>query len=189
MFAKLWVALSVTVTTMAIPVIADRALDSEPVLRLRLSDPILDAAPKPFLRPRLSDNVTTLSKPLPVPEMTVEDSGRVGKFALIPTPHRNVVVAIGATDNRTELGRQIDRAIMEMTPHDRLYETREDAAPFIGFGLRAGRANRGWGFNATIGASLVTQAETARLASFDQVETIDGYETEARANLRLSYRF
>lgn len=189
MLARYLIALSMTIATLTVPVIADRAIDREPVLRLRLSDPILDALPKPFLRPRLSDNVTTPSESVPMPKMTFEDAGKVGKFAFIPTAHRNVVVAVGATDDRTEVGRQIDRAIMEMTPNDRLYQSRQDSAPFIGFGFRAGQSDRGWAFNATIGASMVTQSEAARLMISDEIETADGYDAEARANLRLRYRF
>ena len=184
-----FVALSLVFVAAAMPVIADIRDDAEPVLRLRLADPILDAAPKPFLRPRLSEDVTSKPAPVPMPVVTLEEVGRVGKMAYISTPHPNLVVAVGATENRSEIGRQIDRAIMDMTPQNSLYDMDQDSMPFIGFGLRAGTRDRGWAVDATIGAGLMNTAETARLAEWSYGGAPDTIETEARANVRLRYRF
>jgi len=186
--ARWFVALSLGVFAAAMPVIAD-IRDDEPVLRLRLTDPILDAAPKPFLRPRLSEDVTARSAPMPMPVVTLEEVGRVSKLAYISTPHPNLVVAVGATEDRSELGRQIDRAIMDMTPENSLYDMDQDSMPFIGFGLRAGQQRQGWAFDATVGAGLINEAETARLAEWSYSEASDRLEPEARAHVRLRYRF
>lgn len=189
MFARWFVALSLVSVAAVMPVIADIRDDHEPVLRLRLTDPVLDAAPKPFLRPRLSEDVTTRSAPMPMPVVTLEEVGRVSKLAYISTPHPNLVVAVGATEDRSELGRQIDRAIMDMTPENRLYEMDQDSMPFIGLGLRAGQQSQGWAVDATVGAGLVNTAETARLAEWSYSEAPDAFEPEARAHVRLRYRF
>ncbi|MEO1554459.1 MAG: hypothetical protein AAFR82_11055 [Pseudomonadota bacterium] len=173
----------------AAPVIASKSADTEPVLRLRLSDPLLDAVPKPFLlRPRFSDSVTTPPATVPLPAVTMEKAGRIGSFAYISTPHPNLVVAVGATEDRSELGRQIDRAITDMAPENRLYKTGHDSAPFIGFGLRAGQA-RGWAVDATVGASLLSAAESGRLTDWHYSEPANGVQAEARGNIRLRYRF
>lgn len=182
-------AVLVAAIAVAAPVIADARNDAEPVLRLRLSDPLLDTAPKPFLRPRLSENVTGKTPSVPMPSVTLEDAGHVGKFAYLSTPHPNLVVAIGATEDRSELGRQIDRAIMDMTPENRLYQTDRDRMPFLGLGVRTGRRDRGWTMDATVGAGLMNRAESARLTDWTYGEAIDSVETEARANVRLRYRF
>lgn len=189
MFARTFVAISLVIVAAAMPVIADIRDETEPVLRLRLTDPLLDAAPGPILRPRLSDDVTFKPAPVPMPAVTLETVGRVGKFAYVSTPHPNVVVAVGATEDRSEVGRQIDRALMDMTPENRLYQKANDSMPFIGFGLRAGQRDRGWAVDATVGAGLVNAAESARLADWSYSEAVDRLETEARANVRLAYRF
>ncbi|MEL7541054.1 MAG: hypothetical protein AAGJ51_09145 [Pseudomonadota bacterium] len=126
---------------------------------------------------------------VPMPAVSVEKAGRVGQFAYISTPHPNVVVAVGATEDRSEIGRQIDRAIMDLAPENRLYETRQDSALFIGFGLRAGQRQRGWAFDATVGAGLINKAEAGRLTDWRYSESTTGYEPEARGNVRLRYRF
>lgn len=189
--ARLCIALSVAAATMTATVIADSSIDSEPVLRLRLADPILDAAPQPLiaqrLRPRLNFSVTT--EPAPMPAVSVEQAGRVGNFAYISTPHPNLVVAVGSTEDHSELGRQIDRAMLDMASGTRLYDQQHDKTPFVGVGFRTGSQNRGWAFDATVGAGLISAADDARLANWAFTETIDGYETEARANLRLRYSF
>ena len=191
--ARLCIVLSVAAATMTATVIADSSLDSEPVLRLRLSDPILDAAPRPTLiqrlRPRLNAEVAAQPASVPMPAVSVEDSGRVGKFAYISTPHPNMVVAIGATEDHTELGRQIDRAMLDMTSGANLYEHAHDSAPFVGLGFRAGAQDRGWAFDATIGAGVINASEDARLANWEYTGTEKRYETEGRANLRLRYKF
>lgn len=189
MRARIVFACVLASVAMAAPVIASKIADSEPVLRLRLSDPLLDTAPKPFLRPRFSDNVTAATPSVPMPAVTIERAGRVGQFAYISTPHPNVVIAVGATEDRSELGRQIDRAIIEMTPENRLYQTRQDSAPFIGVGLRAGQRQRGWAVDATVGAGLLNTAEAGRLTDWQYGDPHTGYEPEARGNVRLRYRF
>lgn len=189
MRARIVFAFVLASVAMAAPVIASKIADSEPVLRLRLSDPLLDAAPKPFLRPRFSDSVTAAQPSVPMPAVTVERAGRVGKFAYISTPHPNILVAIGATADRSEIGRQIDRAIMDMAPDNRLYQTNQDSAPFIGLGLRAGERDRGWAVDATIGAGLLNMAEDGRLTDWRYGDAYTGYEAEARGNVRLRYRF
>ena len=172
------------------PVIASKIADSEPVLRLRLNDPLLDVAPqKPVLRPRFSDGVSTSTPTVPMPAVTLEQAGRVGKFAFISTPHPNVVLAVGATEDRSEIGRQIDRAIMDMAPENRLYQTRQDSAPFIGIGVRAGQRQRGWAVDATLGAGLLNTAEAGRLTDWRYSDPSTGMEPEARGNVRLRYRF
>lgn len=189
MLVRSFIALLLAVVTVAVPVIADKLVDSEPVLRLRLTDPLLDAAPRPLLRPRFDAAITAAPVTVPMPAVTVEDAGRVGRFAYVSTPHPNIVVAIGATDDHAELGRQIDRAMTNMAPGNTLYQTRHDSAPFIGFGLRAGEPDRGWAVDATFGAGLYNQSEAARLADWKVAEQASGYDAEARANVRLRYRF
>ena len=88
------------------------AVDDEPVLRLRLQDPSLDRVPAEQLRPRFDARVTRVSEPVPMPKVTVSDTGRVGKFAYLSTPHPNLVIAVGSTDDASEVGRQIDRTIL-----------------------------------------------------------------------------
>ncbi|MEM7638980.1 MAG: hypothetical protein AAF269_07940 [Pseudomonadota bacterium] len=189
MFARMGFAFVLACMAGAAPVLASKIAESEPVLRLRLSDPLLDAAPKPFLRPRFSDNVTAAPASVPMPAITVEKAGRVGNFAYISTPHPNLVVAIGATEDRSELGRQIDRAIIELTPENRLYPMQQDSAPFIGFGMRAGQRDRGWAVDATVGAGLLNAAEHGRLTDWGYADSPNGYEAEARGNVRVRYRF
>ena len=189
MLIRAFIALSLTVVTAAVPVIADKLVDAEPVLRLRLSDPLLDAAPRPVLRPRFNASVTRAPVTVPMPAISVEDAGRVGRFAFVSTPHPNVVVAVGATDDSAELGRQIDRAMMDMAPGHGFYQKRHDSAPFIGLGVRAGHTDRGWAMDATVGAGLFNGSEAARLSRLDASDQDATYKAATRANIRLRYRF
>lgn len=189
MLIRALIAVSLSLVTAAVPVIADKLVDSEPVLRLRLSDPLLDAAPKPLLRPRFNADVMTARAPVPMPAISLEDAGRIGKYAFVSTPHPNLVVAIGATEDSAELGRQIDRALIEMAPGNQLYQTRHDSAPFIGLGVRGGKPDRGWAMDATFGARLSNGSEAARVASWSAAEQTASFDAEARANIRLRYRF
>lgn len=183
------ITVSVSLVTATLPVIADKLVDAEPVLRLRLSDPLLDAARKPVLRPRFNAGVTSARVTVPMPAISHEDAGRIGTYAFVSTPHPNVVVAIGTTEDSAEVGRQIDRALLDMAPGNQLYQTRHDSAPFIGLGLRAGKPDRGLAMDATVGAGLFNGSEAARLTRWSAAEQTASYEAEARANIRLRYRF
>jgi len=189
MLIKTLVALSLILAAATAPVIADKLVDAEPVLRLRLSDPLLDAAPKPVLRPRFTASVTTALVTVPTPAISLEDAGRVGKFAFVATPHPNIVVVIGTTDDSAELGRKIDRAMMNMAPGKGLYQTRHDSAPFVGVGFRTGQPDRGWAMDATIGAGLFNVSDAARLSDWSASDQVASYNAETRANVRLRYRF
>lgn len=170
-------------------VAANEAMDDEPVLRLRFQD-TTPVRPAPVtLRPRFDAGVTQVAEPVPIPRVSVSDAGRVGKFALVSTPHPNVVVAIGATDDSTELGRQIDRAIMEMTRSDKLFNRQSDSAPFLGMGVRSGSTTRGWSAEATMGMGVVNTPESSRLTTAYSNATLDEYEADARAHFRLRYTF
>ncbi len=189
MLMRALIALSLTLAATTAPVIASKRVDTEPVLRLRLNDPVLNAAPRPFLRPRF--NPSTMAAPLPVqmPAISVEEAGRVGKFAFVSTPHPNLAVAIGATDDSAELGRQIDRAMTNTASGNGLYQKRHDRAPFVGLGVRTGRQDRGWAMDATIGAGLFSASEAARLSEWKAPNEAAGYAAETRANVQIRYRF
>ncbi len=189
MLRRAVIAVSLSLLVATVPVIADKLVDAEPVLRLRLSDPLLDAAPRPVLRPRFSANIITARATVPMPAISLEDAGRTGTYAFVSTPHPNVVVAVGATHDSAEIGRQIDRALLDMAPGNQLYQTRHDGAPFIGLGVRAGKPDRGWAMDATLGAGLFNASDAARLTRWSAAEQTASYETEARANIRLRYRF
>lgn len=170
-------------------VAAHEALDDEPVLRLRFQDKTPVREPAPVLRQRFDDGVTQVSQAVPTPKVSVSDAGRVGKFAYVSTPHPNMVVAIGATDDSSEVGRQIDRAIFEMTRGDRLFTRQSDSAPFLGLGVRSGSYQTGWAVEASMGLGVVNTPEASRLSTTFARETAQSYEADARAHLRLKYSF
>lgn len=174
---------------MAGVVAANEAVDDEPVLRLRLQDPTLDRATRVTLRPRFDAGVTQVSEPVPMPKVSVSDAGRVGKFAYISTPHPNMVIAVGSTDDASEVGRQIDRAIFEMARGEMLFNRQSDSAPFIGVGVRSGPAKRGWSSEASVGMGVVNAPESSRLSAAYQNADLATYEAEARAHFRLRYTF
>lgn len=168
---------------------ADRALDEEPVLRLRLQDQTPAPVRQVKLRPRFDAGVTVRSQPVPMPRVRVQDTGAVGTFAYVSTPHPNVVVAIGSSEDRTEVGRQIDRALIDMGGTKPLFDHGRDRSPFIGVGVQAQVAKTGWAMDASLGANFVNRAEQTRLfGALDMTETA-ALEAEARANFRLRYRF
>ena len=175
--------------TMAGVVAANESVDDEPVLRLRLQDPLLERVSGVTLRPRFDAGVTQTSEPVPMPKVTVSDAGRVGKFAYISTPHPNMVVAVGSTDDASEVGRQIDRAIYETARGEMLFNRQTDSAPFIGVGVRSGPATRGWSTEATVGMGVVNAPENSRLTAAYQNAALATYEAEARAHFRLRYTF
>jgi len=188
MLMRAFIALSLTLAATA-PVIASKGVDTEPVLRLRLNDPVLNAAPRPFLRPRFNPSAMAAPSPVPMPAISIEEAGRVGKFAFVSTPHPNFAVAIGATDDSAELGRQIDRAMTNMASESGLFQKRHDRAPFIGLGVRTGQQDRGWAMDATIGAGLFNASEAARLSQWKAPDETAGYAAETRANVQIRYRF
>lgn len=189
MLARSFVALSIAIATAAMPVIADMPEAAEPVLRLRLTDPISVAASGPILRPRLSDNVTDKPAPVPMPDVTLNTAGRVGKFAQISTPHPNLVVTVGATRDTSEIGRQIDRAILEMTRGDLLFNRQSDSAPFLGLGVRSGSPQGGWSADAAIGVGVFNPPDHSRLYGPAANVLAAPYQTEASAHFKLQYTF
>ena len=168
---------------------ATTAIDDEPVLRLRLQDPLIDRVPAKQLRPRFDARVTQVSEPVPMPKVSVSDTGRVGKFAYVSTPHPNLVIAVGSTDDASEVGRQIDRTIFEMTRGEMLFNRQSDSAPFLGVGIRSGSAKRGWSSEATMGMGVVNTPEGSRLSASFQNASSERYEADARAHFRLRYAF
>lgn len=189
MLIRAFAALSLTLAATTAPVIASKGADREPVLRLRLNDPVLNAAPRPFLRPRFDPSTMAAPSAVPMPAISIEEAGRVGKFVYVSTPLRNVVVALGATDDSTEVGRQIDRAMTNMASGNGLYQKSPERAPFIGLGVRTGQQDRGWAMDATIGAGLFDTSDAARLSEWKTPDETAGYAAETRANIRVRYRF
>ena len=170
-------------------VAANTNLEDEPVLRLRFQDktPVQSADLK--LRPRFDAAITQVSEAVPTPKVSVSDAGRVGKFAYVSTPHPNMVVAVGATDDGSELGRQIDRAIMEMTRGEMLFNRQSDSAPFIGLGVRSGSPKTGWSAEASMGVGVVNAPDASRLSTGFADPAVAAYEADARAHFRLRYTF
>lgn len=182
-FALAGVMFSLSATTM----LANSVRDSEPVLRLRFQDPLL-ASVTPDLRPRFNPALT--ARAAPMPKMKVVRAGRVGTFAQIATAHPNLVLAVGAMQDRTEIGRQIDHAMLGTGAQGRLHEQHADRAPFIGLGVRTHTAvARGWSADMTIGAGLMNAAEPARLTNATIAPPTSRFDAQARANLRVRYRF
>lgn len=174
----------------ATTVVANIAPDREPVLRLRLQDPLFVAGTSPKLRPRFSPTVTNWPVPVPVSAVQVRHADRIGTFAHVATAHPNLVVAVGAAEDRSEIGRQIDRALIGLNANSRLYQHQHDAVPFIGLGVRTVAASaQGWSADLTIGAGLVNAMEQTRLTNIPIAVQPSRFDAEARANLRLRYRF
>ena len=188
LFRAIAVSLSVTAAS-ATSVVASHGPDAEPVLRLRLQDPMAQPRVLRELRPRFQPDNPPRIATVPMPRLTVEDAGRVGKFAFVRTAHPNVVLAVGATEDRAEIGRQIDRALMFDQGPSGFYDRGHDSAPFIGIGLKTNAANQRWSMDATIGAGLMAYHDRARLTDTAFAERTDSFGTEARANLRLRLAF
>ena len=189
MWTKTLIALAISLALSITGVIAQHALDDEPVLRLRLQDQTPVPARRVALRPRFDAGVTTSSQPVPMPKVSVQEPGPVGTFAFVSTAHPNLVLAVGSSEDRSELGRQIDRAIVNSGRRSALYDNAYDRAPFIGVGLQTGSVKSGWSMDATVGASLVDRAEQARVFGALDIQQTAALEAEARANFRLRYRF
>lgn len=189
MWTKTLIVMAVCLALSISGVIAQHAVDDEPVLRLRLQDQTPAPARQAALRPRFDAGVTARSQPVPMPKVSVQKPGPVGTFAFVSTAHPNLVLAVGSSDDRSELGRQIDRAIVNKGRRSELYDHARDRAPFIGVGLQTGTSQTGWSMDATIGASLVGRTEQSRVFGALDLQQTDALEAEARANFRLRYRF
>lgn len=173
----------------AINVTADEAMDEEPTLRLRLSEASLShVSPKP-LRQRFDARVIAPGFALPQPKVTVQQADRTGRFAFVSTPHPNLVLAVGATDDASEIGRQIDRSITEMTRSEKLFNRQYDSAPFIGLGVRSGSTAAGWSADAAIGLGIFNTPDGTRLNQVNSDLAAERYDTDARAHLKLRNRF
>ncbi|MEM9055791.1 MAG: hypothetical protein AAGB16_10740 [Pseudomonadota bacterium] len=168
--------------------VAAKTAEEDPVLRLRLTDPAPTNDIKVKLRPRFNDRFTARHEPL-MPTLAIADMGAVGKLAYMSTSHPNIVLAIGSTPDLSEAGRQIDRAVTDLGQGDLLFASSKDSAPFIGVGYRSGSDKYGWSLDGTIGAGFLNQPESSRVSDMFLTSQLDGYETEARANLRLRYSF
>lgn len=189
MLRSAFLLLVFVIVSAGITVIADIAPDGEPVLRLRLQDTLATSPLKPVLRPRIGSAATIPAESAQKALVSVADAGRIGTFAYVATPHPNLVFAVGAMEDRTEIGRQIDRAILGLGGENQLYNHTQDSAPFIGLGLRSTESSSGWSVDATIGAGFTRGSDDARLLSSFSANHSDAIETEARANLRLKYSF
>lgn len=189
MWTKPLCVIAIFMVSSASGVVAERAIDTEPVLRLRLQDVASTASVNVKLRPRFDAGVTVRSKPVPMPRVRLQRAGRVGSFAYVATPHPNLVVAVGSTVDRSEIGREIDRAIIGMARAKPLYDHSQDRAPFIGVGVQARVAKTGWAMDASIGANFINRAETPRVFGSLNMDQTAALETEGRANVRLRYRF
>ena len=179
------ILLSCTATSVA----ADEAVDAESVLRLRLQDTEVTRMPALPLRSRFDAGVTTPSSAVPQSHVTVMQAGRTGKFALISTVHPNLVLAVGATDDASEVGRQIDRSIKEMTRSEKLFNRQSDSAPFIGLGVRSGSASAGWTGDATVGVGIFNAPDGTRLSGSVSHLASERYDANTCAHLKLRYRF
>ena len=189
MLRSAFLLLVFVIVSAGVTVIADIAPDEEPVLRLRFQGTLATPPQKPNLRPRIGLVATPPSTSTVRPLVSVADAGRIGTFAYVATPHPNLVFAVGAMEDRTEVGRQIDRAILGLGGENQLYNQTQDSAPFIGLGLRSHESASGWSVDATIGAGFTRGSDDARVLSSYSANQTDAFETEARANLRLKYSF
>lgn len=181
-------AILTATSTMGV-VAANEVGEEEPVLRLRLQDPTTARLDDLALRPRFESNISDTASDEPTQRIRVSEVGRVGTFAYVPTPVPNVVVTLGATDDASELGRQIDRAIIEMTRGDMLFTRQSDSAPFIGMGVRSGSARSGWSAEANMGVGMVNTPEASRLSGAFSETATAAYEADARAHFRVRYAF
>lgn len=173
----------------ALGVAAEAAINDDPVLRLSLLDsPPISALEVP-LRPRLEAPISDALTESAAPQVSVSEAGRVGKFAHISTPHPNLVVTVGATDDASELGRQIDRAILEMTRSDVLFNRQSDSAPFIGLGVRSGSIQTGWSADAAVGFGVFNPPDSSRLSGAAGNALAQQYQAEASAHFKLRYTF
>lgn len=172
-----------------VPGLAEIGSDDEPVLRLRFSDPVLDAAVKPVLRPRFSESLTTPRRVLPRAKVHVADAGRVGSFAYVSTPVPNLVLVAGATEDASEIGRKIDRVVSSSDAANAFFTSERDTMPFIGLGLHAGSPRRGWSADASLGACLTGTPDATRLSDRVLANHRNQFEPETRANIRVRYRF
>lgn len=189
MWAKPLCIFALSLVTAVTGVVAERVLDEDPVLRLRLTDRTPAPVRMVKLRPRFDTNLTSGGQMVPMPKVRVQDSGPVGKFAFVSTPHPNLVVAVGSTEDRSEIGRQIDRAVIEMGGAKPLFDHARDRAPFIGVGVQTKIAKTGWSMDATVGANFINRAEQVRTFGALDLEQSAALEAKARANFRLRYRF
>lgn len=189
MLRSAFLLLVLVIASAGTAVVADIAQDEDPVLRLRFADTLEVPALKPILRPRIGAIAASPAQPAQRPVVSLAEAGRVGTFAYVSTPHPNLVFAVGAMEDRTEVGRQIDRAILGSGGENQLFNQTQDSAPFIGLGVRSNHTTSGWSMDATIGAGFTRGAENARLLSSFSADQTEAFETEARANLRLKYTF
>ena len=189
MWTKTLIVLAICLALSITGVIAQHVTDDDPVIRLRLQDQTPVPARQVPLRPRFDAGVTAPSQPVPMTKVSVQEPGPVGTFAFVSTTHPNLVLAVGSSEDRSELGRQIDRAIVNTGRRSELYDHARDRAPFIGVGLQTGTAQTGWSMDATIGASLVGRSEQSRVFGALDIQQTAALEAEARANFRLRYRF
>ena len=163
--------------------------DRDPVLRLRLQDPVLERMQTAPLRPRFEARILAQSLSVPDPNIAVQETGRIGTFAYLSTLHPNLVVAVGATDDGSELGRQVDRAIIEMTRGELLFNRQSDSAPFMGVGVRSGSSHPGWSADAAIGFGVLNAPDQCRLSgALTDLQTAD-YQAEPSAHVAVRYRF
>lgn len=183
-----FLAVITAASTMGV-VAAHEAGEDEPLLRLTLQEATPVRVEDSVLRPRFTDEIGDPASPVPATRVRVSEVGRVGTFAYVPTPVPNVVVAVGATDDASELGRQIDRAIIEMTRGDMLFTRQSDSAPFIGMGMRSGSSRSGWSAEANMGVGMVNSPDASRLSGAFSDRATDTYEADARAHFRLRYTF
>lgn len=170
-------------------VAADALMDDEPLLRLRFVDTTPVIGTTAALRPRFDTNFASASSDIPAPKVELTQADRVGTFANISMPHPNLVVTLGATEDASELGRQIDRAIIEMARGEQLFNRQSDSAPFIGLGVRSGSNQAGWSANAAIGVGVHNPPDRARLSTLPGDRLAAQYEAKASAHFRLRYTF
>lgn len=182
--------LAIIMTGIAVAgVAADALMDDEPVLRLRFVDTTPVTVAPAQLRPRLETRFEPPIAKLQAPKVDFSAAGRVGTFANISTPHPNLVVTVGASEDASEIGRQIDRAITQMARGEQLFNRQSDSAPFIGLGVRSGSNKLGWSANAAIGVGVLNPPDPTRLSAGSGNVLAEQYETEASAHFRLRYTF
>lgn len=174
-------------TTSALSV-ANSAERKQFLLRDRIAHPLTQAEAHIQLRPRLEKAISALQS-ASMPRLEVYDDGSVGRLAEIETPHPNLVLTVGAVHDTSELGRRIDRAIIQTPQDDPFFNNQGDRAPFIGIGLRRGATERGLSFGGSIGAAVMNEPDSSRLSVFHNDLLRDRYEVETRANLRVKYTF
>ena len=151
------------------------------------SDAVTDLVPQARAESVLPIAAAELAQPEAT--MRTSEAGRIGTFAYVPTPYPNMTIALGASDDSSELGRQMDRAIVEMTRSETLFTRQHDSAPFIGLGIHSGSTQTGWSADASAGVGVFNTPEPSRLSATAQRVSAAAYAADPCGHVRVRYVF